>query len=124
MFRWEKYNLIILKENYEKAKETALIYKDIFNGDFYLEIQNHGMEEQKKVNEENIKLAKETGIPLVATNDVHYINKEDSKSHDVLMCIQTAKTVDDPNRRRYPSDQFYLRVQKKCGIFFHMCQKH
>ncbi len=98
-----------LKGNYEKAKEVALMYKDIFNGDFYLEIQNHGMEEQKKVNEENIKLAEETGIPLIATNDVHYINKEDSKSHDVLMCIQTAKTIDDPNRRRYPSDQFYLK---------------
>lgn len=100
-----------LKGNYEKAKETALKYKEIFNGDFYLEIQNHGMEEQKRVNEENIKLSKETGIPLVATNDVHYINKKDSKSHDVLMCIQTAKTIDDPNRRRYPSDEFYL----KCG---------
>lgn len=98
-----------LKGNYEKAKEIALMYKDIFNGDFYLEIQNHGMEEQKKVNEENIKLAEETGIPLIATNDVHYIKREDSKSHDVLMCIQTAKTIDDPNRRRYPSDQFYLK---------------
>ena len=98
-----------LKGNYEKAKEIALMYKDIFKGDFYLEIQNHGMEEQKKVNEENIKLAEETGIPLIATNDVHYINKDDSKSHDVLMCIQTAKTIDDPNRRRYPSDQFYLK---------------
>ncbi len=98
-----------LKDNYEKAKEVALIYKDIFNDDFYLEIQNHGMEEQRKVTEENIRLSKETGIPLVATNDVHYINQKDSKSHDVLMCIQTAKTVDDPNRRRYPSDQFYLK---------------
>lgn len=98
-----------LKDNYEKAKEVALLYKDIFNDDFYLEIQNHGMEEQRKVTEENIRLSKETGIPLVATNDVHYINQKDSESHDVLMCIQTAKTVDDPNRRRYPSDQFYLK---------------
>ncbi|NRY60698.1 DNA polymerase III subunit alpha [Clostridium beijerinckii] len=98
-----------LKGNYEKAKETALTYKEIFNGDFYIELQNHGMEEQKRVNEENIKLSNETGIPLVATNDVHYISKEDSKSHDVLMCIQTAKTIDDPHRRRYPSDQFYLK---------------
>ncbi|OVE64934.1 DNA polymerase III subunit alpha [Clostridium diolis] len=98
-----------LKGNYEKAKETALTYKEIFNGDFYIELQNHGMEEQKRVNEENIKLSNETGIPLVATNDVHYISKEDSRSHDVLMCIQTAKTIDDPHRRRYPSDQFYLK---------------
>lgn len=99
----------LLKENYEKAKEVALLYKDIFKDGFYLELQNHGMEEQQKVNELNIKLSKETGIPLVATNDVHYIKREDSKSHDVLMCIQTQKTIDDPHRRRYPSDQFYLK---------------
>ncbi|EKQ50404.1 MULTISPECIES: DNA polymerase III subunit alpha [unclassified Clostridium] len=107
-----------LKGNYEKAKEAALIYKEIFNGDFYLELQNHGMEEQIKVNEENIKLSKEVGIPLIATNDVHYISKEDSKSHDVLMCIQTAKTIDDPHRRRYPSDQFYLKSGEEMWDMF------
>lgn len=107
-----------LKENYEKAKEIALKYKSIFNDDFYLEIQNHGMEEQRKVTEENIRLSKETGIPLVATNDVHYINQRDSESHDVLMCIQTAKTVDDPNRRRYPSDQFYLKSPEEMWEMF------
>lgn len=99
----------ILKNKIDKAKEVALLYKDIFKEGFYLEIQNHGMEEQKKVNEVNIKLSKELNIPLVATNDVHYINKKDSKSHDILMCIQTGKTVEDKNRRRYPSDQFYLK---------------
>jgi DNA polymerase-3 subunit alpha len=108
----------LLKGNYEKAKEVALKYKDIFNGDFYLELQDHGMEEQKKVNEDNMKLSKETGIPLIVTNDVHYINKEDSKSHDVLMCIQTAKTIDDPNRRRYPSDQFYLKSSEEMYDMF------
>ena len=99
----------ILKNKRDKAKDVALLYKDIFKEGFYLEIQNHGMEEQKKVNEVNIKLSKELNIPLVATNDVHYINKKDSKSHDILMCIQTGKTVEDKNRRRYPSDQFYLK---------------
>ena len=108
----------LLNDNYEKAKKDALMYKDIFKDGFYLEIQNHGMEEQKKVNELNIKLAEETGIPLVATNDVHYIKKEDSKSHDILMCIQTAKTVDDPNRRRYPSDQFYLKSPEEMWDMF------
>lgn len=102
-----QYNL--LNDNYDKAKEVALLYKDIFKDGFYLELQNHGMEGQRITNEKNIKLSKETGIPLVATNDVHYINREDSKSHDILMCIQTGKTVDDENRRRYPSDQFYLK---------------
>ncbi|MDY2729671.1 MAG: DNA polymerase III subunit alpha [Clostridium sp.] len=99
----------ILKNKIDKAKDVALLYKDIFKEGFYLEIQNHGMEEQKKVNEVNIKLSKELNIPLVATNDVHYINKKDSKSHDILMCIQTGKTVEDKNRRIYPSDQFYLK---------------
>ena len=99
----------ILKNNIDKAREIALLYKDTFKDGFYLEIQNHGMEEQKKVNEVNINLSKELGIPLVATNDVHYINRKDSKSHDILMCIQTGKTVEDENRRRYPSDQFYLK---------------
>ena len=108
----------LLNDNYEKAKRDALMYKDIFKDGFYLEIQNHGMEEQIKVNELNIKLSKETGIPLVATNDVHYIKKEDSKSHDILMCIQTAKTVDDPNRRRYPSDQFYLKSPEEMWDMF------
>lgn len=99
----------LLNENYEKAKDIALTYKDIFKEGFYLELQNHGMEEQRKVNELNIKLSKETGIPLVATNDVHYIEQKDSKSHDILMCIQTGKTIEDHDRRRYPSDQFYLK---------------
>ena len=108
----------ILKDNYDKAKEIALLYKDIFKEGFYLELQNHGMDEQRKVNENNIKISKETGIPLVATNDVHYINQKDSKSHDILMCIQTGKTVEDENRRRYPSDQFYLKSPEEMWDMF------
>ncbi|WP_244833945.1 DNA polymerase III subunit alpha [Clostridium sp. BJN0001] len=107
-----------LNGNYEKAKETAIFYSKIFNGDFYLELQNHGMKEQHKTNELNIKISEETGIPLVATNDVHYITKEDSKAHDVLMCIQTGKTLDDPHRRRYPSDQFYLKSPEEMWDMF------
>jgi len=107
-----------LRNNYEKAKEKALLYKDIFKEGFYLEIQDHGMEEQKKVIEENIKLSKETGIPLIATNDVHYIEKKDSEAHDVLMCIQTAKSIDDQNRKRYPSNKFYLRSEEEMWDIF------
>ncbi len=99
----------ILKGNLEKAKEIALLYKEIYKEGFYLELQYHGMEEQLKVNEELVKMSKELGIPLVATNDVHYIMKEDYKSHDILLCIQTGKTVEEENRMRYPSDQFYLK---------------
>ena len=75
----------LMDDEYDKAKEVALLYKDIFKDGFYLEIQNHGMEEQRKVNEYNIKLSRETGIPLVATNDVHYINQSDSKAHDLSL---------------------------------------
>ncbi|ACA54090.1 DNA polymerase III subunit alpha [Clostridium botulinum] len=99
----------ILKENLKKAEEVALIYKDIFEEGFYLELQYHGMEEQLKVNEALVKMSKDLDIPLVATNDVHYIRKEDYKSHDILLCIQTGKTVEEENRMRYPSDQFYLK---------------
>lgn len=108
----------LLNEDYEKAKEVALAYKDIFKEGFYLELQNHGMDEQRRVNELNIKLSKETGIPLVATNDVHYIEQKDSKSHDILMCIQTGKTVEDTDRRRYPSDQFYLKSAEEMYDMF------
>lgn len=95
--------------NREKAIEVALIYKDIFKEGFYLELQYHGIDEQLRVNEELIKLSEELDIPLICTNDVHYINQEDWKAHDILLCVQTGKTVDEENRMRYPSDQFYLK---------------
>ncbi|MDD3225426.1 MAG: DNA polymerase III subunit alpha [Clostridium sp.] len=99
----------LLNNNIEGAKKAALFYKDIFKDGFYLEIQYQNMEVQLKLNEMQLKLSKELNIPLVATNDVHYIMPEDYKSHDVLLCIQTGKTVNDENRMRYPSDQFYLK---------------
>ncbi len=99
----------LLNDNYEKARETALFYKETFKDGFYLELQYHGIEEQLKVNELLIKLSREIDVPLVATNDVHYIKKEDYKAHDILLCIQTGKTVDDEDRMRYPSDEFYLK---------------
>lgn len=104
--------------NKEKAKESALFYRSVFKEGFYLELQYHGIDEQLKVNEELIELSKELDIPLVATNDVHYIKQEDSKSHDVLLCIQTAKTVDEENRMRYPSDQFYLKSPAEMSELF------
>lgn len=109
----------INKTNYEKAKEIACFYKDTFKDGFYLELQDHGMDEQLKVNEKNIQLSKELNIPLVATNDVHYIEKTDYKSHDVLLCIQTGKTVQEENRMKYPSDQFYLKSPKEMYQLFY-----
>lgn len=108
----------ILKGNLIRAKEIALLYKDIFKDGFYLELQYHGMEEQEKVNEELIKMSKELDIPLVATNDVHYIKKEDYKAHDVLLCIQTGKVVDEQDRMRYPSDEFYLKSPEEMYKIF------
>lgn len=100
----------ILTHSYEKAKEFALIYNDIFGqGNFFLELQDHGIENQVIVNENLIKLSKETGIPLVCTNDIHYIKVEDAEPHDILLCIQTGKTVEDENRMRYLGGQYYLK---------------
>ncbi|MEG1310435.1 MAG: DNA polymerase III subunit alpha [Romboutsia sp.] len=109
----------LMDRNYEKAKSKALEYKDIFGEEnFYLEIQDHNIPEQREVNSSLVKLSKETGIPLVATNDVHYVNKEDSKIHDVLMCIQMGKTVDDPNRMKFGSDEFYLKSRNEMEELF------
>ena len=99
----------LLRGEKEKAVETALKYKEIFGEDFYLELQYHGVNQQLQVNEMLIELSKECDIPLICTNDIHYIKEEDNKSHDILLCIQTAKTVEDKSRMRYPSDQFYLK---------------
>ncbi len=100
----------MLEENdYEGAKKLAVWLKNLFGEDFYLEIQNHNMPEQQGVNVGLKKLSEELDIKLVATNDAHYINKEDAKDQDVLLCINTGARVDDPNRFRFPNDEFYLK---------------
>ena len=109
----------LMNRNYDKARNIALKYKEIFGEEnYYIEIQDHNLPEQKEVNSELIKLSKEIGIGLVATNDVHYVRKEDSKIHDILMCIQMGKTVNDPTRMRFGSDEFYLKSREEMeGIF-------
>lgn len=109
----------LMDRNYDKAKKLTLEYRDIFGEDnYFLEIQDHNLPEQKEVNAGIIKLSKELNIPLVATNDIHYVNKEDSKIHDVLMCIQMGKTVNDPNRMRFGSDEFYLKSREEMEELF------
>ena len=109
----------ILKGNYQRAKEEALTYLDIFGeGNFYLELQDHGIREQALVNQELVRMSQETGIPLVATNDVHYISREDAKAHDVLLCVQTGKTVDDENRMRFQTDEFYIKSSEEMYELF------
>lgn len=102
----------------KKARSTALFYKDIFKDDYYLELQDHGIEEQKKVNLELKKMSTELSIPLVCTNDIHYIKKEDAKAHEVLLCIQTGKTMDDQDRMRFKTEEFYLKSPYEMATLF------
>lgn len=108
----------LLQNDYEGAKETALMLKDMFGEDFYLEIQDHGMPEQKKINPLLVKLGKELGIQLVATNDVHYIEKEDNEVQDVVACISTKTTIDDPTRFKMDTDQAYLKTAEEMAELF------
>lgn len=110
---------LILNRDIEAAKKSALEYREIFGeNNFFLELQDHGMPEQARVNRELINLSKELEIPLTVSNDVHYLNKDDAKSHDVLLCIQTGKTVNDENRMKFPSDEFYLKSPDEMAALF------
>ncbi|WP_306483843.1 DNA polymerase III subunit alpha [Anaerococcus sp.] len=100
----------LIENDYESAKETAKRYEEAFGrGNFYLELQNHGLKEQNIVNRGLVKIHEEEDIPLVATNDIHYINKEDAYYQDVLLCIQTGKLVKDEDRMKMPASEFYLK---------------
>ena len=107
----------ILSGDFDRAKSIIKEYKELFD-EFYLEIQDHGIEEQKKLNPLLVKLAKETDTPLVATNDVHYIKSEDAKNQDVLLCIQTGKTLDEENRMKFETDEFYLKSEDEMKALF------
>ncbi len=109
----------LLKGDYEDAKRRAVRYREIFGeGNFYIELQDHGIEEQRKINPLLVKLSEETGIGLVATNDVHYIEKKDAKYQDVLLCIQTGKNVSDTDRMRFTGEEFYLKSTEEMEALF------
>ena len=109
----------ILNNNMDRAIEVASIYRDIFGKDnFFLELQNHGLQEQIQVNNALINISNKLDIPLVATNDVHYLKREDSLVHDVLLCIQTGKTVDEKDRMKFPNDEFYLKSPEEMESLF------
>lgn len=109
----------LLNRNYKKAKEIAMTYNDIFGqGNFFLELQDHHLPEQKEVNASLVKLSKELNIPLVATNDIHYVEKSDAKAHDVLLCIQMGKTLNDPSRMKFGSEEFYLKSREEMEELF------
>ena len=108
----------LMNGDYNGAKAYALEMRGIFGEDFYLELQDHGIAEQTEVNRGLLRLHNETGIPLVCTNDAHYLRKEDAENHDVLLCIQTGKTVDDENRMRYEPRNFYIRSTEEMETLF------
>ena len=109
----------LLHNDYEGAKEYALKMSRIMGeNNFFLELQNHGIEEQIGVNQGLMRLSRETGLPLVATNDAHYLTKEDAAMQDVLLCIQTGKTVDDENRMRFETQEFYIKSEAEMEPLF------
>ena len=114
----------LLDEDYEGAKNYALTMSEIFGDEhFYLELQDHGIEEQRPVNQGIMRLARETGLPLVVTNDAHYLRREDAKMQDVLLCIQTGKTIDDPNRMKFQTEEFYLKSEDELRQLFPNCDE-
>ena len=109
---------------YEEAKRSALRYSEIFGKDhFYLELQDHGIPEQKMINQGLLRLSQETGLELVATNDVHYTFAEDAKAHDILLCIQTGKKVTDEDRMRYEGGQYYCKSEEEMRKLFPYAQE-
>ena len=107
------------KGMYEEAKKSALTYRDIFGAEnFFLELQDHGIPEQKLVNQQLLRMSRETGIELICTNDVHYTNAEDAASHDILLCIQTNKKVQDEDRMRYDGGQYYVKSPEEMASLF------
>ncbi len=112
----------LMEEDYASARKYALRLSEIFGpGNFYLELQDHGIPEQRPVNQGVMRLARETGLPLVVTNDAHYLRKEDAAMQDVLLCVQTGKTVDDENRMRFQTEEFYLKSEEELRQLFPNC---
>ncbi len=114
----------LMVEDYDAAKNYALMMAKIFGPEhFYLELQDHGIEEQRPVNQGVLRLARETGLPLVVTNDAHYLRREDAEMQDVLLCIQTGKTVDEENRMKFQTEEFYLKSEDKLRQLFPNCDE-
>ena len=111
-------NQQILKGDMEEAKKVALWYKKVFKDDYYLEIQNNGLREQVMVNQKLIGLSKELDIPLVATNDAHYLKREDAYNHEVLLCIQTGKRMTDEDRMKFETDELYIKSPEEMINYF------
>ena len=111
----------ILAGDYERAKTSALWYRDLFGeGNYYIELQDHGLKEDNIVLPQLIKLARETGIPMAATNDSHYLRREDAKMQGILLCIQTGKTIQDADKMEFQTDEFYVKTTDEMYDLFSM----
>ena len=109
----------LLEDNEKRALQTAMMYRDMFGAEnYFLEVQNHGLEIEDKIRERIASLARRSGIPRVATNDCHYLRHEDADAHDVLLCIQTGKTVDDAKRMQMNTDQLFFRSPEEMKAAF------
>ena len=109
----------IMKNDYDGAVAVARELADIFGeGNFYLELQDHGMEEQVGVNQQILRMSRETGLPIVVTNDAHYLRREDAYMQDVLMCVQTGKTLDEPDRMKFETEEFYIKSEDEMRSLF------
>ena len=110
---------LLLNNDYDGALSAAKTLSEIFGPEnFYLELQDHGLEEQVGVNQQILRLSRETGLPLVVTNDAHYLRKEDAYMQDVLMCVQTGKMLDEPNRMRFETEEFYIKSEEQMRQLF------
>ncbi len=110
---------LLLAGEYDKAREVVMEMRALFGEDgYYLELQDHGIAAQRQVNAQIIRLSEETGIPLIATNDAHYLRREDAEMQDILMCIQTGKTLDDPGRMRFETREFYVKSEGEMAALF------
>ncbi|MDD3420236.1 MAG: PHP domain-containing protein, partial [Candidatus Gastranaerophilales bacterium] len=113
----------LLKGTYDEAKAVAKKYKDLFGEDFYLEMQDHGLEKQKRTNPDLIKIAKELDIKLIITNDSHYLRREDEKMHDILLCLQTGRLLNETSRMRFPNSEFYMKTRAELEAAFSWLDK-
>ncbi len=111
-------NQALLNGQQEKAEEIAMWHKNVFGEDYYIEIQNNGLEEQVLANQKLVQLARKLNIPLVATNDAHYLKREDAYNHEVLLCIQTGKRMSDEDRMRFDTDELYVKSQEEMIEYF------
>ncbi|MGI6328911.1 MAG: DNA polymerase III subunit alpha [Dethiobacteria bacterium] len=111
--------VLLLAGEEDRALETALWYRDLFGpGNFYLELQDHGLTEQKELNQKLLELGEKADIPLIVSNDVHYLERVDAEAHDVLLCIQTGKTVDDEKRLKFEGSEFYFKSEEEMRLTF------